>query len=198
MPDTLSRRSLLGFALCAWGFPGHAARRRYVLVRESSEISFGFTLQGTAQTGTVPVLSADIEVDTGSLAASTADVRVDIRDVRTSFIFITQALLSPEVLNAESHPVVRFRSTRVRLGARGRISEGAQIDGNLTLRGVTRPVSLDATLSRPAGSAPDDLDILYVDLAGTIDRRDFGAVGYPQLVEPQVTLDIHAEIRAVA
>jgi polyisoprenoid-binding protein YceI len=169
-----------------------------VLVRERSQIAFGFTLQGAAQTGTVPVLSADIEVDPGNLAASTADVQVDIRDVRTSFIFITQALLSPEVLDAENHPIVRFRSTRVRLGARGRISEGAQIDGDLSLRGVIRPIALDATLSRPAGSAPDDLDTLYVDLAGRLDRRDFGATGYPGMVAPEVTLDIRAEIRAEA
>jgi polyisoprenoid-binding protein YceI len=93
---------------------------------------------------------------------------------------------------------VRFRSTRVRLGARGRISEGAQIEGDLSLRGVTRPIALDATLSRPAGTAPDDLDTLYVDLAGTLDRRDFGATGYPQMVAPEVTLDIRAEIHAEA
>lgn len=101
------------------------------------------------------------------------------------------------MLDAGNHPIVRFRSTRIRLGAKGRISEGARIEGDLTLRGVTRPISLNAVLSRPSGSAPDDLSVLFVDLDGQLSRASFGASGYPDLVADTVELDIHAEIRAI-
>jgi polyisoprenoid-binding protein YceI len=84
------------------------------------------------------------------------------------------------------------------LGAQGRISEGASIEGQLTLRGVTRPLDLDAVLSRPAGSAPDDLSVLTIRLTGRLSRSAFGATGYPQMVADEVELDIRAEIRARA
>ncbi|MGA9433304.1 MAG: YceI family protein, partial [Roseobacter sp.] len=104
----------------------------------------------------------------------------------------------PELLDAENHPLVRFSSTAVRLGARGRISEGAIISGDLTLRGVTQPIALQATLSRPAGTPPDDLSVLYIKLNGALSRAAYGATGYASLAEDRVELDIRAEIRARA
>ncbi|MEM6887052.1 MAG: YceI family protein [Pseudomonadota bacterium] len=200
MSQPITRRTLLAAGLCAATIPGvlRAAGQRYDLVETASEIAFGFQLNGVSQTGTVPVASADIQVDTRNLAASKADVSADIRGARTGFVFVTQALLSPEVLDAANHPLVRFQSTTVRLGAQGRISDGARIEGNLTMRGVTKLLSLDATIARPRGTEPDDLDRLLVHLTGTLDRRDFGAAGYPLMVPPLVTLDIRAEIRASA
>lgn len=194
----LSRRNLLLSAICAWATPALSAPRRYALVTETSEIAFGFTLNGGTQTGTVPVAAADIRVDPANLTASSASVSADLRGAATGFIFITQALLSTEVLDAQNHPIVAFRSTRIHLGAEGRISDGATIEGDLTLRGVTRSITLNANLSRPAGSAPTDLSRLFIDLDGRLDRRDFGATGYPQIVAPEVVLDIHAEIRETA
>ena len=196
MTLTPTRRALIsgGLALCAC--PAAAAPRAYDLLPDRSRILFRFDVGGTAQTGEVPVSQADIRVDTDNLAASSASVTADISRARTGFAPVTQALHSPSVLDAASYPLTRFVSTRIRLGARGRISEGATITGDLTLRGVTRPLTLDAVLSRPAGSAPDDLSFLYVDLTGSLNRRDFGATGYPDLVADTVTLDIHAEIRA--
>ena len=193
----LTRRALLATALSALATKGAAAPRPYALVPERSEVAFRFWLNGTAQTGTVPVRSADIEVDPANLSASRAEVTADVGKARTGLIFVTQALLSASVLDAGNHPIVRFRSTRIRLGAKGRISEGARIEGDLTLRGVTRPISLNAVLSRPSGSAPDDLSVLFVDLDGQLSRASFGASGYPDLVADTVELDIHAEIRAI-
>lgn len=191
----LSRRLLITAGLASWATAGLAAAQRYDLVAERSRVAFVFSLNGGTQTGTVPVRSADIRVDTSNLARSSADVTADIRQAKGGVIFVTQALLSPSVLDAQNHPIVRYTSTRITLGRAGRISEGARIDGQLTLRGVTRPITMDASLTRPAGSAPDDLSVLNIRLTGTLSRSAFGAVGYPNLVTDPVDLDISAEIR---
>lgn len=196
MPDTLTRRSLLAGALAAFATSSQSAITPYDLAATRSTISFGFVLNGVGQTGTVPVRTADIRVDPQNLATSRANVTADIRKAKTGFIFVTQALLSESVLDAESHPIVSFETQRIQLGDRGRISEGARIDGLLTLRGVTKPLSMNAVLSRPAGSSPNDLTILNVALDGVLDRNAFGASGYADLVGDQVSLDIRAEIRA--
>jgi len=196
--NRLTRRLFTAGLLASAALPAQAAPRRYELIEDKARVAFRFQLSGAPQTGTVPVSNADIRVDIRKLANSSADVTADLRGVRTGFLFITQALLSAEVLDAANHPNVRFRSTRIRLGAQGRISEGAKIEGDLTLRGVTRPMVFDARLARPPGTAVSDLSRLLVSLSGRLDRRDFGAVGYPNLVAPEVELEIEAEIRETA
>ena len=187
---------LLATGLATLATAGLTATKRYDLVPEQSRVAFIFSVNGANQTGTVPITAADIRVDPQNLAVSSADVSADIRGAKAGMFFVTQALLSPSILDAEGHPIVRYRSTRVILGAGGRISSGAQVDGDLTLKGVTRPLRLMATLTRPAGSAPDDLSVLDISLTGTLSRAAFGADGYPKLANDTVTLDISAKIRA--
>ena len=192
----MHRRHLLAIGLAALARPSFAAPTPYGLGPNGANITYLFTLNGAQVKGTVPVARADLRIDPANLAASTADVTADIRRARTGLIFATEALKSATVLNAASFPMARFTSTRVRLGDGGRISDGATVEGDLTLRGVTRPVRFSATLFRKRGSAPDDLSALDVRLQGRINRRDFGATGYADLVEDSVGIDIKADILA--
>lgn len=198
MPVHLTRRDMLAGLFASLATAAPAQGQPYALYSDGSRISFIFTTGSTRQTGTVPVATADIVVDTGNLTRSSATVTADIRRISADLPFVAQAIKSAELLDATNHPIVTFRSRRIRLGARGRISDGAEIDGDLTLRGVTRPITLQAQLTRPAGSAPDDLSVLYIQLNGSLSRRDFGAVGYAGMAGDRVDLDIRAEIRARA
>lgn len=193
----LTRRLFIAGGLASWASAGLAAGRPYTLIPEGSRVSFVFTSNGAEQSGTVPIETTDIRVDAQNLTRSSATVSADIRNVRSNLVFITQAIKSTDLLDAANHPIVRFTSTRIRLGARGRISEGAQIDGQLTLRGVTQPITLDAMLSRPAGTDVDDLSVLYIQLNGRLSRSAYGASGYAGLADDSVAIDIRAELRAV-
>lgn len=84
-----------------------------------------------------------------------------------------------------------FESTSVK-GA----GEAAEVTGNLTIRGVTKEVTLKAQLFRPQGSAPDDLDHLTVKLTGRVNRSDFGATGWADMVGDEVRIQITAHIDA--
>ncbi|MEO0502804.1 MAG: YceI family protein [Pseudomonadota bacterium] len=192
----MHRRHFLAIGLAALAQPGFAASTPYRLGPNGATITYLFTLNGAQVKGTVPVGRADLQIDPGNLAASTANVTADIRRARTGLIFATEALKSESVLNARNFPQARFTSTRVILGPGGRISNGAAIEGNLTLRGVTRPVRFSADLFRKRGSAPGDLSALDVRLQGRINRSDFGATGYGDIVENPVGIDIRADIVA--
>lgn len=191
----MHRRHLLLCALAtlapraSWAVP-----TPYRLGPGGATITYTFMLNGTSVKGTVPVSQADLTVDPNNLNNSTALVSADVRRARTGLIFATEALKSSSVLDARTHPTARFRSTRVSLGPSGRLSNGAALDGDLTLRGVTRPIRFDANLFRAPGSAANDLSVLKVTLKGRIDRRDFGATGYADLVDNSVHIDITAEI----
>jgi polyisoprenoid-binding protein YceI len=98
------------------------------------------------------------------------------------------------VLDARNHPTIRFQSTAVRVNNPAALSEGGQIDGLLTVKGVTRPVTLRAALFRQQGTAADDLSRLSFRISGQIRRSDFGATGYADLVDDIITLDIAARL----
>jgi polyisoprenoid-binding protein YceI len=193
----LTRRAFVASGLAALAAPLQAEVRAYELVAERSDVTFIFTAGGTRQTGTLPVSTAEIFVNTGDLVRSSAEVTADIRNIRAGVPFVADAIKSPDLLDAANHPIVRFTSNRIRLGAQGRISDGATIEGDLTLRGVMRPIALNAVLTRPADSAADDLSLLTIRLNGTLSRRDFGATGYAALADDRVDLDIRAEIKAM-
>ena len=188
---------LLFIALTAGFLPAvlAAAPTRYQLDAKASRVGFSFVLGGTAQKGTMPVRKAVVLVDPENLAASRVDIVVDATAVRTPLPFARTALIGPDVLDVARYPTIRFVSTRVTLAADGRLSGGATITGKLTMRGVTRPVTLDASLFREPGSAPDDLSNLRVQLQGQISRSDFGATGFGDLVADGVGLNILAVIR---
>ncbi|MEP1352489.1 MAG: YceI family protein [Tateyamaria sp.] len=192
----MHRRHILALGLAAIAAPTWAAPTSYRLNGATSTITYTFTLEGTPLNGTVPIDRADLQIDPNNLEASTADVTADVRRARTGLIFATEALKSRSVLAADDFPLARFQSTKVTLGARGRISEGATIEGMLTLRGVTKPVRFDAQLFRAPGSAADDLSALRVILNGSINRADFDAVGYADLVDNTVAIEIDANIEA--
>jgi polyisoprenoid-binding protein YceI len=177
--------------------PAISAPTRYALRQSESRVGFRFTLSGVPTQGSMPVQSAEIVIDPQNLAASRVDVTVKVIGAQTSLFFATQALVGPQVLDAARFPTIRFVSRSVQLARDGRLSGGARISGLLTMRGVTRPITLNANLLREPGSAPDDLRNLIVRLDGVLNRSAFGATGYPDLVGNRVDLDILAVITAL-
>lgn len=190
-------RRLLILSMAAWACPAIARPTRYVLDPDRSRVGFTYRLSGALQQGEMPISRATLMVDPDNLSASTADVIVTPAGARTGFFFATEALKSASVLNTDAYPDIRFVSTAVRLAPSGRLSDGAALIGNLTVRDKTQQISLDTSLYRQPGTAPNDLRVLTVRLAGEISRSSFGATGYSDLVDDPVGLDIRATIRAV-
>jgi polyisoprenoid-binding protein YceI len=78
------------------------------------------------------------------------------------------SVLGPEFFDAEHHPEVSFRSTAVRLADDGR----AEVQGELTIRGVTRPVTASGHHTSPRESSFGE--IAGLQLHTSFDRREFG------------------------
>lgn len=163
---------------------------RYVLEADKSSVGFTYQFNGKPTKGTMPVASADLLIDLGNISATKVTVTLNVRKARAGFIFATEALRSGKVLDARSHPKIRFVSTRVR-----RVDGGAQIDGMATMRGVTRPMTLLARFFRQQGSEAGDHSRLSIVLTGSVQRSEFGASGYPDLVGDRIDLRIIARIK---
>jgi polyisoprenoid-binding protein YceI len=78
------------------------------------------------------------------------------------------SVLGPEFFDAEHHPEIMFRSTEVRLADEGR----AEVDGELTIKGITRPVTASGRYDAPRESSFGE--VAGLQLRTTFDRREFG------------------------
>jgi len=78
------------------------------------------------------------------------------------------SVLGPEFFDAERHPEILFGSTAIRLADYGR----AEVEGELTIRGVTRPVTASGYYASPRPSSFGE--IAGLELQTSFDRRDFG------------------------
>jgi len=169
--------------------PVWAAPETYRLDAAQSVVAFTYLFQGNPSEGRMPVKDARMQLDLSNVPASTVDVTLDATRAKAGFLFATQTMKGPNVLFTDQFPEIRFRSTRIRGDLRG-----ATVEGNLTIRDVTRPVTLRAGLYRQEGTEPGDRNRLIVQLTGTVSRSAFGAGGFPGFVDDAIGLNIIARI----
>lgn len=172
------------------------AQQAYILEADKSDVGFFYQLEGKENRGSMPVQSATIAIDFDQPARSSVDVTVDVTGAKSGFIFVTEALKARTVLDTDNHPTIRFRSTSVRPPASGRLSDPVKIDGQLTVKGVTKPITLTAQLFRQRGTESGDRSRLSFRLSGQLKRSDFGAAGFPKLVDDLIRLDIVTRLRS--
>lgn len=84
-------------------------------------------------------------------------------------------VLSPEFFDAERHPTIDFESTAVRFE-----DGGAVVDGTLTIRGESRPVTVRGRIGEPYENAYGQ-QALAISLGATIDRTQYGLTWQLQL-----------------
>jgi len=118
------------------------------------------TVTGTLQLNEENPSGSVVEVD---IDAASIDTRQEDRDTH---------LRSGEFLDVENHPELSFRSKRVE-GLELEDGSAFQVVGDLTIRGTTKEVTLDATYEG-SGVDPWGGDRLAFSATTEIDRRDFG------------------------
>jgi polyisoprenoid-binding protein YceI len=103
-------------------------------------------------------------------------------------------LLSPEFFDVEKTPEISFQSTGIK-------AEDGQvvIDGELTVKGITKPVVARGELNGPA-AGPDGNDRIGLDLETKVDRHHYGLdwqmelPGGGKTLGDEVTLSVHLEL----
>jgi polyisoprenoid-binding protein YceI len=113
-----------------------------------------------------------ISVDEENPDRSTVEVEIDAASIDTGAEDRDQHLRSADFLDAETEPKITFRSKRVE-GAHAKQGDRFRVIGDLTIRGTTKEVTLDAVFE---GTGTDPWGKQRAGFRATceIDRRDFG------------------------
>ncbi|MCG6885334.1 MAG: YceI family protein [Silicimonas sp.] len=160
----------------------------YRLLADQSRVGFTWYFGEDPVPGTMPVSSADIVLDFDQPANSRVLVAVNAAKSSAGNVLANEAMKGQSVLWTDRFPEIVFRSRRISRDGAG----GATVEGDLTLRGVTRRQVLSARLFRPGSAAPGDRQRLTVRLEGSLSRSAFGAAGYAGTVGDRIDLDIQA------
>jgi len=141
-----------------------------------SELSFRVRHFVSRVRGTFGTWEGIVTAEPGAWADGTVEVTVQTASVDTQHERRDTHLRSADFFDVENHPTMTFTSNRVVVNGRA-----INVEGDLTIRGTTRPVVLTGEY---LGEGPDPGGgerIAFV-ASTTIDRQDFG-VSFNQLVE---------------
>jgi polyisoprenoid-binding protein YceI len=137
----------------------------------------------TKVTGTVDYDANDPSKDKVDIVidANSVDTRVDMRD---------NDLKSDHFFDTAKYPTLTFRSTKVEQSGPGKL----KVSGDLTLHGVTKPVTLD--VEGPSEPMKDPKGNLHMGASATttINRTEFGMTNMTGMVGSDITITIDVEM----
>ncbi len=135
-----------------------------------------------------PSISGDVDFDQNDVGRARATVSVATGTATTGVAPVDALVRSADYLGAEKYPRITFQLDKLTQTSKST----AEVDGRITLRGVTRPVVFQATVFR-FGPAPGDPAKFAAgfDLTGEIDRLKFGSTGGLPDVSAVLPVRIH-------
>jgi polyisoprenoid-binding protein YceI len=113
--------------------------------------------------GTVPILRGSVTLDTGSIIPVSATAVLDATRIKTDAPDRDRSLMSPDFFDSSKFPNWTFVSTRIV----PKTLTTFEMDGNLTIHGVTQPEQLNVTAAGTAAQPAYRAE-------GEIDRHAFG------------------------
>ena len=130
-----------------------------------------------------------IVYDAAKVSASTVQVTLPLSGVSALATDFHDHLSSGDWFDAAKYPAATFKSTSVEAAGTGKL----KVTGDLTVKGVTRPVVLDVTLNKAGEQPMAKRAAIGFDATATVKRSDFGLGNYVPNVSDEVTLRITTE-----
>ena len=145
---------------------------------------FGMSIQMSKFDKTTGTVTLDKEAKSGAV-----EVTIDMKSVSTGYAALDEHIQGEDFLDTAKYPTATFKSTKVSFDG----DKPATIDGELTIKGVTKPVTLKvnhfATMPHPMLKK----DAIGANATAKIKRSEFNAGKYAPYVSDDVTLIIALE-----
>jgi polyisoprenoid-binding protein YceI len=136
---------------------------------------------------------ATLDFDPKQPGAAVLTVLVEVASIDLNLPEFEQELRGPGWFDVAQFPQARFVSHAIAITG----ANTGRITGDLTLHGVTRPITLDVTLNGAGDSLITGRYSIGFAASGTLNRSEFGLGAYAPAVGDAVVLEIHAEFQRV-
>ena len=186
-------------ALCALAVAGATATAgpvAYKIDKSHSDVSFKVRHFFSKTPGRFNDFSGTIMLDEKNPPASSVDVAIQTASIFTNNERRDNHLKSDDFFNAEKFPLITFKSTKITPVEGNKF----KVDGNLTIRDVTKPVTLDAELVG-IGSVGNAGTRAGFQATTQVNRKDFGVLWNKTLDNGGTMLDdivyINLDVEAI-
>jgi polyisoprenoid-binding protein YceI len=156
---------------------------QYATVEFSARMLF-FTIKGQ-----LTDFGGKITLDENDIYRSSAEATINAASVSTGLKRRDEHLRSKDFLDAANYPEIHFQSASV---GRGRDRDMLRVNGTLEIKGQSREIALDVTITDRSRSPQGD-EILYFAAVVDIDRFDFGIKYARRLISRAVKILIQAQ-----
>ena len=134
-------------------------------------------------------VEGEFQFDAAKPANSSLNVKVPISSIDTGVAKLDAHLSSPDFFDVAKFPEATFISTKVTAAGKGKL----KLLGDLTIHGVTKPVTFDVTVNNIAVHPMSKKPTAGFDAVAKIKRSDFGVGNYVPNVGDQITMRITME-----
>jgi len=182
-------------SLClASTYPAHAEPVPYEFDMMHSRLFFDWVHQGySVMLGRFAEFDGEFLFDPEDPTASRLDITIAADSVDVFDAELNPRLLTDEFFNVAEFPEIRFVSQKIEMID----SERLQVDGDVTLLGVTRPLTIEVTQNR-IGVNRQGLMVAGFSGSGRLDRRDFGMDFLADVAGGEIAFRIEVEASPAA
>lgn len=186
----LTPSAMLIGAFMAVSAPVNAAPVAYTLYPNHTYVLFSWSHLGFSHpTGQFGKTQGTLIYDAADPAKSSVRVTIPVASIDTHVPALDKDLLGTGFLDAAKYPDITFASTKVTPAGKDHF----KIDGDLTLHGVTRPVTMDVTLNKAGLYPMINAPALGFAATSAFKRSDFGVGGGVPMVGDELEVRISAE-----
>ncbi|MBP6580067.1 MAG: YceI family protein [Sphingorhabdus sp.] len=136
-----------------------------------------------------PAVRGTVALTPDAMDRINLDVMIDATQLRADDSLTTNRLKGDAFFDVAKYPTVRFQGTDLSMATQ----TSGIVRGNLTARGVTRPVTLNVSFSAPPSTTSLKEPIRLTGVT-TINRKDFGMTAYSLIVGKKVTISIRTKL----
>jgi len=191
MRGLVGRITLGVVAAAALSLPLLAGTTTYQIDPKHSDAQFAVThLMISTVRGEFHGINGTVVYDDADVSKSSVNVTIDATTVDTREPDRDKDLKSDHFFDVANHPTMTFKSTRVESAGPGKL----KVTGDLTLRGVTKPVVLEVTVPKAPIKDPWGLQRTAVSATTKINRQDFGVSWNKKLDSGGVVVSDEVEI----
>jgi polyisoprenoid-binding protein YceI len=171
----------------------NAQSPNWTIDKNHAAITFSIKHMGVSTVrGNLSGVSGDVVWDGKNPATASVNATIDASTLSTNNDARDKHLKSPDFFNVEKFPTITFKSTSIQ-----RVQGKLQVTGDLTLAGVTKPVTLDVEGPTAPQKGMQGGQVIGLSATGVIHRSDFnfGSKFAPPMLgdDVQFTIDLEAD-----
>ncbi len=132
---------------------------------------------------------ANLELYGNDMSQSQISITIDAASLDSAVPALDDDLKGADFFDVANHPEITFHST-----AYDETSESTgRLTGDLSVRGVTMPITLDVTINSAAMNPLNRREMIGFSASGVLNRSDYGLTAYSSLVSDELSLSVQVE-----